>query len=642
MKIQKLKTGIKFTFLILILLLATVSQAQAAPTFQAAGTAVSGTSFVNPAWPAHQINDIALLFIESAGTQAATLSTPAGFAAVTNSPQAVGTLPAGTQLTVFWARATSAAMATPTVADPGNHVVAQILTYRGVIANGNPWDVTGGGTENVSDTSLSATGVTTTVADTLIVVAAAQGFDPPANPFLATFSAWANVNLTGIAERTDYASQSGNGGGFGVIDGVMAATGATGNTTATLANNFRKAFLTIALQSPLISAIYAINNVLTPNGAIMRINPANSVATIVYSGAPFVLGSQATDLAQCPDGTLYFAEGSATGTLYRFNPNTPAVAPVAIGGSGTGIANMLRMTCHPTTGALYGMYTTPNTLYTINKATGAATAIPLTLPATTLPIAGSGDMGFDADGTLYYVGQSDTPGGGGANSVRLWIINLATNTFENVGAVTGLPFVANGIAFDNSTNVLNNGRVLLSLSFGGANPAQLYTVSPDGGAAAAIGVLGAMPQSAFDLSSVNMNVNVLQLTKTSDRTPPISPGGTITYTVVVTAGTVVNGAVFQDPAVTALNVSNVTCAAAGGATCPAVSVAAMQGMAGITIPAMPAGGSVTFTITATVTGNPTGTLTNTATVTLSGQTNSASDADAIKKARTTRWSEVFQ
>jgi hypothetical protein len=67
----------------------------------------------------------------------------------------------------------------------------------------------------------------------------------------------------------------------------------------------------------------------------------------------------------------------------------------------------------------------------------------------------------------------------------------------------------------------------------------------------------------------------------------------------------------------------------------------MQG-AGITIPAMPAGGSVTFTITATVTGNPTGTLTNTATVTLGGQVLSASDADAIKKARTTRWREVFQ
>jgi hypothetical protein len=43
-----------------------------------------------------------------------------------------------------------------------------------------------------------------------------------------------------------------------------------------------------------------------------------------------------------------------------------------------------------------------------------------------------------------------------------------------------------------------------------------------------------------------------------------------------------------------------------------------------------------------VTGNPTGTLANTATVTLGGQVLSASDADAIKKARTTRWREVFQ
>ena len=102
----------------------------------------------------------------------------------------------------------------------------------------------------------------------------------------------------------------------------------------------------------------------------------------------------------------------------------------------------------------------------------------------------------------------------------------------------------------------------------------------------------------------------------------------------------VNNAVFTDPVVANLNVSNVTCVAAGGAVCPAVTVAAMQG-AGSTIPFMPIGGSVTFTITANVTGNPTGMLTNTATVTLSGQTNSASDTDAIKKVLITRWREVY-
>lgn len=623
MKTQKLKTGAKFAFLILSLLLTTASLAQAAaPWYQAAGAGVGGAGAVSPAWPAHLIDDIALLFVESRGEDVVTLSTPAGFVQVLNSPQNVNTLVNGTRLTVFWARATSTAMAAPTVADPGNHVIAQILTYRGVIATGDPWDTTGGGFEDVSDTSLSATGVTTTVADTLIVVAVAQGRDANST---TTFSGWANANLTGIAEQTDFARNNGDGGGFGVMGGVMAAAGATGNTTATLSNAFRKAFLTIALKpSPVMSTIYAINNTAFPNGAIMRINPANSVATIVYPtpptgvpSAPFVLANRAAGLAQCPDGMLYFV--SQTGQLYQFNPNTPAVPPAAIGAP-SGL-DMIRMSCHPTTGVLYGMPSAVTNLYTMNKLTGAATAIPLTLPGITPPANGSGDIAFDADGTLYFVGEGTA---GNAATERLWIINLATNTFENLGPVTGLPNVANGIAFDNS------GNVLLSLS----TQTRLYTVSADGGAATPIGAAGAMP-AVFDLSSVS----VLLLTKTNNST--FIPGVPFTYTVALTAGAVINNAVFTDPVVANLNVSNVTCAAAGGAVCPfSVTVAGMQG-AGLTIPFMPVGGSVTFTITANVTGNPTGTLANTASVTLSGQTNSASDTDAIKKVVITRWREVY-
>src|SRR5206468_10521972 len=91
--------------------------ASAAPAFQAAGTAVGAPATISasPAWPAHLIGDIALLFVETCGNQPATLSVPATFAAVLNSPQATGTCSAGTgtQLTVFWARATSTSMSAP-------------------------------------------------------------------------------------------------------------------------------------------------------------------------------------------------------------------------------------------------------------------------------------------------------------------------------------------------------------------------------------------------------------------------------------------------------------------------------------------------------------------------------------------------
>lgn len=212
------------------------------PRYQAAGAAVFGTGAVSPAWPAHLVDDIALLFVESAGGQPATLSIPAGFVEVANSPQISGAGTAGTRLTVFWARATSTAMAAPTIADPGDHVYARILTYRNVNNSGNPWNVTGGGIKTPASTSLTVTGVTTTVANTLIVQGVARDNDSNA----AAFSAQTNATLGTITERSDAGRNSGNGGGFAVWDALHTTAGPTGNTTANVASSIN-AFLTIAL-----------------------------------------------------------------------------------------------------------------------------------------------------------------------------------------------------------------------------------------------------------------------------------------------------------------------------------------------------------------------------------------------------------
>lgn len=609
MKIQKLKTWTKFAFLILSLLLTTASLAQAImpPWYQAfSAIAASTGANVTVTLPAHQADDILLLSVV-VRDQNDTI-TVAGWTQIATVDRG-----AVSRYWWFWKRAASSAETNPLVAKStgtGN-TYAVVITYRGAITTGDPWEVKGTPQTGTAD-PMVLTGITTVSADSL-VVAAVAGENNNNNSIITTG--------TDPAAYTEHYVESAVGAD-GVItfsEAARTTAGATGNVSVNWSNaipNGDGGILLALKPPPVMATIYAINNSLTPNGAIMRINPANSVATIVYSGAPFVLANRAAGLAQCPDGMLYFI--GQTGTLYRFNPNTPSVAPVVIGNTGL---DMIRMTCHPTTGVLYGMPSAVNNLYTINTTTAATTAIPLTLPGITPPANGSGDIGFDADGTLHFVGEGTA---GNAATVRLWIINLATNTFENLGAVTGLPNVANGIAFDNS------GNVFLSLT----GQTQLYTVSVDGGAAAAIGIAGAMPAAVFDLSSVN----VLLFTKTNNSA--FSPGVPFTYTVVLSAGAVVNNAVFTDPVVANLNVSNVTCVAAGGAVCPAVTVAAMQG-AGSTIPFMPIGGSVTFTITANVTGNPTGMLTNTATVTLSGQTNSASDTDAIKKVLITRWREVY-
>lgn len=283
----------------------------APPAFQAAGTAVDGTASVSPAWPAHAVGDIALLFVESAGGQPAALSTPAGFVAVPNSPQATGVGIAGTRISVFWARATSTAMATPTVADAGDHVYARILTYRGVVNTGNPWDVTGGGVKTPASTSVVVTGVTTTVANTRIVQVVARDNDSAA----AAFSAETNVNLTGILERSDAGTNRGNGGGFAVWDGAMAAAGATGNTTATVTSSIN-AFLTIAL---------APNTALTPPPPVYQ---ALSAATASLNWPAHLID----------DVALLFVESAGGQPVTLSVPNGFAAVPNSPQATGAGTA----------------------------------------------------------------------------------------------------------------------------------------------------------------------------------------------------------------------------------------------------------------------------------------------------------------
>src|SRR5207249_4490944 len=115
-----------------------------APRYQAAGGVVSGTNTtLSVPWPAHAINDIGLLIIETQN-QAVTLGTnAANWTPVTNSPQGTGTTSTGTQLTVFWSRATSTSMGNVGLTGTSmDHQIAQIITFRGVVATGNPWDVT--------------------------------------------------------------------------------------------------------------------------------------------------------------------------------------------------------------------------------------------------------------------------------------------------------------------------------------------------------------------------------------------------------------------------------------------------------------------------------------------------------------------
>ena len=215
----------------------------ASPTVGNVGAEATGTGAVTPVWPTHVAGDVALLFVETAN-QAVTLSTPAGFTEITPQ-QGTGSagLAGGTRLAVFWNRATSSSMTNPVVADSGDHQYARIITFEGVIDSGNPYDVVAGDVTTPADIFATFPSVTTTVANDLIVLAAAVDRDSAT----VSFSDWANANLEEISEAMDLSTTVGAGGGLAVAAGTKLTAGATGTTTGTLISSVT-ALMTIALK----------------------------------------------------------------------------------------------------------------------------------------------------------------------------------------------------------------------------------------------------------------------------------------------------------------------------------------------------------------------------------------------------------
>jgi uncharacterized repeat protein (TIGR01451 family) len=112
---------------------------------------------------------------------------------------------------------------------------------------------------------------------------------------------------------------------------------------------------------------------------------------------------------------------------------------------------------------------------------------------------------------------------------------------------------------------------------------------------------GSNPSAATAGLTVTWEVN-LSITKTNND-GTLTTGNTTAYVITVTNGgpANANGSVLQDPAVAGLACTQVECAAAGGATCPASpDIGTLQG-AGLVLPGLPAASSLTFTITCTVT-----------------------------------------
>ncbi len=220
------------------------------PTFVAAGTRSTGVSAPAPTIPAGSTtNDILLLVVETSNNTVAAPSAPAGWVAITNSPQGFGTSDAigSTSVNIFWKRH-SGSEATPTMADPGEHVNAQIFAFRGCVNTGNPWSDTAGSSNASATTAFSATGPTSTTANELAVIVVVSDID-------SSTARWTTANnmacgtLTSITNREDQSTNAGNGGGIAVWTGTKATAGAYGSVTATANNATAMAWLIVSLKA---------------------------------------------------------------------------------------------------------------------------------------------------------------------------------------------------------------------------------------------------------------------------------------------------------------------------------------------------------------------------------------------------------
>jgi hypothetical protein len=215
------------------------------PTVYAVGIAANSTgAAITPGIPTGTDTDDVLILLHEMDPvlNAAALGAVTGYADVNLSPssQTAG-LP--TRLTVRWHRATGPESGTITCPAVTNHHIARIIGVRGVVTTGNPWNQTAASVA-ASSGFVSIDGLTTTLADCLILAAVTTGQDTASTTNVGT---WANTGLANVLERVDNWTSNGTGGGIGAATGEKAAAGTVPATTATLVTANTQARFCMAL-----------------------------------------------------------------------------------------------------------------------------------------------------------------------------------------------------------------------------------------------------------------------------------------------------------------------------------------------------------------------------------------------------------
>jgi hypothetical protein len=255
--------------IVVLLVSPTMARAGAIPTYVNKGTFTSGTTSISVPMPASIVaGDLIIIFAESANE---TINTPSGYTQVSGSPQSTGTANAagGVRLAVFYKVAVGGDTSV-TVNGTTNHITGISMAFRGV-SSSSPIHLTATKVDSTATTAMSWPTLTTTLANTLIINAAANDQDISGS---AQVGSPTNASLGSLTERHDQTVSTGVGGGLVVTTGTKAVAGAVSATTATGASSVTHAYLTIALtaETAFVDARTESNPAPTDNFVVSEIN----------------------------------------------------------------------------------------------------------------------------------------------------------------------------------------------------------------------------------------------------------------------------------------------------------------------------------------------------------------------------------
>jgi len=302
-----------------------IQEAQATaplPVFRAAGAEATGTGAVTPALPTGvAANDIVILVASTIAGGSISITANGSISSWTEITSGGLDVASGNKLYVWWGRYASGSTG-PTVTPGSDHIESATIAYSGVTTSNPPIDVSATGTETTSDTSLSfATGVSTTVDNTMVLLVTSNGIDNATN---GKYSSEANTSLASIAERIDYNTSSGLGGGIMVSQGAKATAGTMGTWTATLSAASTKAYISFALKPPQLPTVttQAASNVeattATGNGNITATGGQNATAW----GVCYKTSSGCTTADSVAAGSGTGGTGAFTASMTSLSPGT--------------------------------------------------------------------------------------------------------------------------------------------------------------------------------------------------------------------------------------------------------------------------------------------------------------------------------